>query len=337
MTYWPTEILVENLSENQRYVWHLLFGSEPKSRANIKDLVMAIFVRKNPHYLQEIRELWQLIFDDIGWYLSNTDNVDNFRFEIMIADLLAYYSFFQPTDYVRIPIFKDKWSMETYAIQPLILTPTWLLDPAIAYGLSNNSSRPILIFKGTTYPTDDGFLISLLADLNPYKSVGTLIMNMGSNVIQEWLEIQTQKSRIIGKSLGGILACLTTLNYYKYVQDVYAFSPPGFSKHDCQRLYQIIDYLPEINIFCQEHDIIPYFDSTITSGINYYQISGSDKGLLAHANIYSIRKETYITKYMIDKPNLRTRLTLLRGLAGTIIYPIICGLYGVHKLHNLIK
>ncbi len=76
----------------------------------------------------------------------------------------------------------------------------------MAFGLIPNerSSPPLLLFKGTTYPTDDGCMLGLLTDLNPFASVGKYAFKIGKNKISKWLENHTSQSRarIYGKSLG---------------------------------------------------------------------------------------------------------------------------------------
>ena len=207
---WQPGINVDNLTSTQQWIWKLIRGEQIKC-GDLKGqgLIKAIMLKQNLELLSQVRELWQIIFDDLGQTLIDNNGLDNFYFETIIGDLLCHLPLFQPVGEIRIPcLFNDHWSMFTYDIERLELTPNWIGSPITAYGLvcSHGNVDPILIFKPTTYPSDDGFGLSLLTDINPFESAGYYVHRIGFKVIQQWLF--GRHARVLGKSLGGIQACL---------------------------------------------------------------------------------------------------------------------------------
>ena len=116
----------------------------------------------------------------------------------------------------------------------------------------------------------------------------------------------------------------TALAWPLNVRQVSAYSPPGFSLADRKRLYQLFEtgILPPLNIYCQTHDPIPYFDYLAYKGVNYYHISGSATGFLAHVKMFSTQDGAAISKLNVKIESRRVKrfgLTVLKGLSGVLL------------------
>lgn len=184
---------------------------------------------------------------------------------IYLRNLLAYYPFFSPKkdEEIRLP-FGPLESTLSYRVEPIELTPPYLGSPLMAYGLIPKTAKasPLLLFKGTTYPADNGFYLSLLTDINPLGAVGSFaFQRFGKGKIESWLAKQAQehdKVEVLGASLGGSLSLQTAATYPKYIKSVHAFNSPGVSFEEVA-LWGKSEEKPEVNVYLQEGDPISSF------------------------------------------------------------------------------
>ena len=241
-------------------------------------------------------------------------------------------------------IIDGKWQRVQYDVQKINLTPAWMGSPLVAFGLkpSRNSSAPppLLIFKGTTYPTDRGFGLSLLTDLNPGDSVGGYAFRLGRKKIGSWLAQHTNentKAIVYGKSLGGALSWRTALHFSAHIQKVMAYGAPGFSSSEVKRLKRNMQQKshPEIHMFCQKGDHVPYFDKMPRQGVHYYLVLGEKErsGLLAHADMYSTHQHSAVIRLNIPKEAghvKRLSLTAMRFALSLSLFPLLVMVYSTH-------
>ena len=182
--------------------------------------------------------------------------------DIYLRNLLSYYPFFSPEkgDEIRLP-FGPLDSMLTYRVEPIELTPDFLGSPLMAYGLvpKIGGVSPILLFKGTTYPSDKGFYLSLLTDINPYGAVGSFAFQFSAKEkIKSWLVKQSQKgskAEVMGASLGGCLSLQTAATYPGYIKAVHAFNSPGVT-FDEVASWEKSKEKPQVNVYLQGGDLI---------------------------------------------------------------------------------
>lgn len=177
----------------------------------------------------EAKELLQKVLLDI--YASIQPSTDNHALEAMIGNVLALYTFLKPEkgEPLEVPLFVNgMWEKELYTIDTLQLTPNWMGSPVIAYGLNPaGKNPPLLLFKGTSYPTDQGFYLQILADLNPFRSIGAYLFSIGKKPIKQWLQNAGGKARLYGTSLGGALCEHTVIHYPDLIDKVFAFNCPA--------------------------------------------------------------------------------------------------------------
>jgi pimeloyl-ACP methyl ester carboxylesterase len=223
-------------------------------------------------------------------------------------------------------------------VDNLPFTPEWMGSPLVAFGLTSkvNIAPPLLLFKGTTYPTDDGFGLSLVTDINPFASVGKYGFKLGEKKISTWLKAHTThaKARVYGKSLGGALAWQTALGYPSHVEKCMTYGAPGFRSVDLKRCKQLEEQkaLPPIYMFYQENDPVAIVDEMANSGI-HYMVLGKHcrKGVAAHADIYSTHEISSIIRLKPHEQTsrwLRFTMTMSRLIASISLFPLLISICG---------
>lgn len=341
-------------SDRQALIFNILRGNRPPIRELLKDreLISAVLWKPNPELLGEARSLIQDLFVDMHAQLSTQQlsASDEFHLEMIMGDLLSLYPFVKPEpgETVQLPAkIEGKWELVSYTTDRIEMTPGWMGSPLVAYGLqpSHPSAPPVLLFKGTTYPTDEGAWLSILTDLNPFASVGSYAFGIGKEKIQHWLEQQTSTSKTVvyGKSLGGAQAWRSALNFPEYIGKVMAYGAPGFSPWEEQKLHRVKEANPELelNFFCQKNDPVPYSDFPAKKGVNYYEVLGGtiqDNLLAAHADMYSTQERSAILKMdpqVVNSPWKRAAVTIVR-LIGTMLFPLLLLVYAVKRVLDLI-
>lgn len=351
----PTFDLESNI---QKLFLDVMRGRPPSTRKLLKEhfLLKAVVWKRNPEVLKEGRVLLNKIFENMFEELQqkNLSQNESFHLEMIIGDLLSLYPFLGPEEkeILSVPLQLDgKWQLIPYQINPIHLTPPWMGSPLEAFGLApqNPKAPPLLLFKGTTYPTDKGFSLSLITDFNPAASVGSYAFRSGRKKIQKWLEAHTANKRAIlyGKSLGGAQAWRTALYFPEQIDKVLAYGAPGLSSRDVKkwnRIQKNATHLPEIQVFCQKGDPVPYFERH-AKGFKYYQVLGEKprKGVLAHAEMFSTHERSIILQMDASKIAQKWRrlgLTAFRALLSIFIFPLFilghAAQTSVKKFANLI-
>jgi hypothetical protein len=325
----------------------------------IKGLVSAIMWKKNLEPLKEMRALIGKCLEDMhqgiearGVPLTPSEQ---FHFEVIIGDFLSVYPFLRPEaeEKISVPFFLGgKSHLAAYKAEPLRLTPKWMGSPLMGFGLNpvegEKNAPPLLLFKGTTFATDQGHNLSLLTDINPGGSVGSLGFKHGKKVLQNWFDKQNRKALVIGKSLGGSQAWRAALHFPDQVGRVMSYAPPGFYPGNLKQLGPLKKEgrLPEINIFIQKTDIVSYVDLAAKEGVNYYLILGEKnrKGMRAHASIFSSNKHAVILKlphFSKMRGHKRRAMTVLRVAISILFFPFFAAFHasqtGIKKLIGRVK
>ncbi|QVL56920.1 MAG: hypothetical protein KFB93_05915 [Simkaniaceae bacterium] len=103
-----------------------------------------------------------------------------------------------------------------------------------AFGLvrSDGGGAPILLFRGTDFSfMTEGGRASIISDLDP-KGPGWTLFEKGQKPIHEWLKKENRAARVIGHSLGGVVAAYTLIHEAEWMsqesyESSYAFNFPG--------------------------------------------------------------------------------------------------------------
>lgn len=337
---WQPE--VQLMTDNQYLVYNILRGNAPSLNEITKtgELLLAILWEPNLELLNEARSLIKnLLFDMHRQFASEKiTSTDRFHLEMIMGDLLSLYPFLKPEDgeTIKLPVqIEGVYNLVEYTTNRIEMTPDLLSSPLVAYGLTPTDLRasPILLFKGTTYPSDEGAFLSVMTDLNPFAAVGKYAFEMGKEKIQNWLEIQasTSKTTVYGKSLGGALSWRSALHFPDKIGKVMAYGSPGFSFIERSLLYVVGEKHPEleINFFCQRNDLVPFSDCVAEKFVNYYQVLSANcqkNALAAHADMYSTHESSIILKMQpdyIEAIGKRVLVTSAR-LGASILFPVGC-------------
>jgi hypothetical protein len=303
-------------------------------------LINSILWDQNQKVIGEARECVIEALKDIFIQLEGktlTKN-ENFHLEMIIGDFLSVYPFLGPIngEVLEIPILKNNvWKLFKYEVTEIHLTPSWMGSPIVAFGLKSEDAEaePILLFKGTTYPSDKGAFLSLLTDFNPLGSVGSYAFYIGKEKIETWLKKNcvSKKALVFGKSLGGALAGKCVLNFSSKISKVMTYGAPGFTLGEKNKLECLAaaGALPVINYFAQVNDPVPYSDLHADKAVNYYEVvSGKSRKnpLTAHAHMYSAHEQSAVLKMKsetIQNVWKRSSVTAARATASILFFVLL--------------
>lgn len=333
-----------HLSSQIELVYDLLLAETPAVMKMLKDstLLSAIFWEKNPEVIKEMKAVFQQIFLEINHQTSQKTFSDTEvkTIEKIVGNLLSYYAYFDPQDgeTVKVPqVVNGEWKFIDYKIERLPLTPSYLGSPMVAFGLESPKESglpPILLFKGTTYPTDDGFALSLLSDINPFSSVGGWAFNSGKETLEKWLQKATAnslcKAHVYGQSLGGALSLFAMTHFPTYVADGIAFEPPALTNEEMKEWnkgYELCKGMGIFNptIYCQKGDIVSEVGRAWPKGSVVYKSLGPKEqlsGITSHAKCCPLNKENIILKIDPTIDRNRFKVKFLDFLHRTLSLPI---------------
>lgn len=344
---WEPEVAPK--TDRQYLIFNMLRGKFPSFDEIKQDqkLISSILLKPDPELLDEARQLVQELLADMYRQLSaQLAMSDEFHLEMVMGDLLALYPFLGPRDgeMIRLPAkVGGEWRLEDYITDRIELTHKMLGSPLVAYGLSpsNDHASPLLLFKGTTYPTDEGALLSFMTDINPFGSVGGGGFWFGQDRIKNWIDKQNSKIIVYGKSLGGALSWRAGINFPDKIEKVMAYGAPGFSPLELNQFYQVKEKYPELqfNFFCQRNDLVPFSDLPAKTGVNYFEVLSAEcqnNPLAAHADMYSTHECSMILKLQpeyIQSPAKRAAVTIGR-LTATALFPLGCAVVGVKSAYD---
>lgn len=344
----PNEEFIRSQPETAWTFLHFVLGNQlnPRKILANRSAIKAVLMKKNPALMREARGLFQglltLLADDLIKH-SPKKKEEIFHTQEIIGNLLSLYIYMDPQngEVVEVPKLIDgKWEKVAYHTQKIQLTPSWMGSPIVALGLTAKNAPPQLIFKGTTYPADDGFLLSLLTDLTPMESVGQTAFTQGGKVLSHWLRTHTDNghnpAEIYGQSLGGSLVQKAAIHFPKFIKTGFAYDPPGLSKNDLIDLraqQRTNATLPTMHIICQHRDPVHYLDLIPKQGWNYWRIYGrklKPGRIEAHASSFGLHKSAIIThlnpKALAHDPD-RPLLTAFKQFLSFPLYGILLSIW----------
>lgn len=237
-----------------------------------RESAIALFFEYNPELVAQHRSQFQELFKFLS---SHPDWLkrDAVVAQMLVGNLIAllpYFDFEEGSSLSLLKFVEGEWKLISYQVVHVPL----MGNKIIAYGLEpqgETAATPILIFRGTPYPTASGFFDAVLSDLNPAKSIGEDIFEHGKPQLDRWMSGKS-KVECYGVSLGGALAYHAGEAYGTQVE-VHAYGAPGlvpmkggmrqihgkvfFHQQD---LVKLIGFHPESNHFevyaiLTEHDV----------------------------------------------------------------------------------
>lgn len=316
--------------------------------SSIKDLsdwkvIQAIFLKRNPALLEDIKSQLKELLVDLYQKIKSVPATDpqTIVYESTIAYIMSIFTHFCPLDgeVIEIPqLIEGTWRLCNYKPEKIELTPAILGSQIYAYGLQGiyyddegveQTAPPNLLFKGTTFPTDDGAFLSFIVDVNPFLSVGELAFRMGKKNIETWLNKATidksgalKKARLNGMSLGGALVSMSLEAFQDKVEFAHAYNPPGIRPGLMNKTSHLEDaVIPKVRILWQSRDIVPSVGSQWNPKCEVVYILGekSYNPLLSHCKGF-VAEEGVV---MVKLDNAKVSASPWRRIMN-LIYTIIC-------------
>lgn len=182
------------------------------------------------------RKFSQDFFDALSKKISTSfsdPQLSDLKKDLVLYNALSYLAFADPQEGQAIVI-----KGVNYEIQKIPVTSGWLSSTYYAYclkALNNKDAQSILIFQGTTTPSDHGFLAGILADTRPVGAIGTQLYARGQEAIQKCIEDEYKRTnkRVMctGQSLGGAMS-LHDYIHQPDIVDYFIINPPGLTSRE---------------------------------------------------------------------------------------------------------
>jgi len=180
-------------------------------------------------------------------------------FEVL-AKVMAYRNL-KTGHTLQIPIMDREGCM---SMKPFVVDRVFELWNKIkAFGLTPLNAEevsPILLFRGTDFSfMTEGGRASIISDLDP-KGPGFTLYEKGQKQIREWLLKGGKKARVIGHSLGGVVAAYTLIHDADLIsqnswESSYAFNFPGVSKELIEK-WEDLSQKPHFKGFVCRGDLV---------------------------------------------------------------------------------
>ena len=230
----------------------------------------------------------------------------------ILAKVLAYRNLSE-NDEIWIPTRVDEDRIDYVLFKIDTIFDLW--KKHAAFGLipqDRGDIPPLLLFRGTDFSilSPQG-RASIISDLDPDGPGRRLFYNSRSD-IKQWLQQVShfgQKARVIGHSLGGVLASYTVLYEYECVSKnplypSYAFNSPGVSPDLVDEWNEIpVSERPAFSTFVTRGDIVSKFGKLF--GDCYELFTNTPLSpMIAHEQLIFSQPLCYSSKIDNEKENL---------------------------------
>jgi hypothetical protein len=261
----------ENNAITVRNLLRVLFMGSEESILSILsyDVVRAVMHKRNPVLLNLMKEEFKQGFEYIFTQISRKENpIHPEQARLYLSNCLNILPFsnIEEGDVFDIPAWIDgEWKQVAYRVKPIELTdPNANLTSAkrvFAHALNPidcPEAEAHLIFKGTTYFADDGFISQVESDFKPNQTPGQDLYETGHKRLEAWLDAQSKKIHVCGMSLGGSLALLFAMHRGDKIRRVDALNPGGLysllKKDNVFNCWDELEEKPEVMIQKQGND-----------------------------------------------------------------------------------
>lgn len=345
--------LLINPSVPQRIVSWLFRDSELSlSFFEWLKLFLATVLLRNKLFLDEF---YMVLAQKIESTLSDSSILSPEKKEIILYNALSYLVLSDPKEGSIL-----NFNGFRYTIKKIPLTSGWLSGPYVAYALTvaeNSNAKSILVFKGTTFPTDGGFLAGVMADTRPHGAVGAQLYARGQDRLQAWITQESQRTHqkvlCTGQSLGGAMSMHCYIHQPNEV-DFFAINPPSLTSRE-RRIYEQHNFVTpsnELKVVCHQNDPVFTLGSQfLPVGTRMFKHGDPHEGWFnAHAktatcteassepefHLYSNVTQRHIL-WKISKPFLFVMVLVFHAIALPVrlIIEISHQLFGSLKTNNL--
>ncbi|MAZ44352.1 MAG: hypothetical protein CMF48_04170 [Legionellales bacterium] len=225
-------------ARDTRHIFNVLLNGDSLPKEIMSSYFLSVLIHPSNKLIQAIQTEIQLRLDALSDAIRRMPTPlpeeNKTWVDAQLNNILSYAAFFEYASgsTMRIPVYNGTTYLDVeYEFERLNLTSTFVGSPYRAYGLrprheKDKEAPSQLLFMGTTFPGSSGFLWTLLADVFPLTSVGTILTFLGRNVLDRWINSQN-KVIAHGQSLGGSMCINVALKYPDKVQQAFALVPAG--------------------------------------------------------------------------------------------------------------
>lgn len=236
--HWDESFWPENIFDKQ-------FISQLSNNKASPAFYKALLKTADPFFLKAARLEVQEILYRLYQTLESTPPQNNYQHqkaELAIHNIVSIFTMFSPSPFETLTIPQlnqaKEWQPFEFSIEPIELSPPshiWPLylkdsDRLFSYGFTaktNTEVLRILAHCGTGWPTAQGMILQLIADLWPNKTPGEVLFEWNKKNINSWLDSDNSKVTTIGQSLGGSLSYLTAMHRPDRINKAICHVPPG--------------------------------------------------------------------------------------------------------------
>lgn len=273
----------------------------------------------------------------------DTKKIDK-KEELHIDNIVSLipYSYPKEGDRFLIPFKGARREFEpvSFSVEKVIsLSFDECLTPFKAYSLKSTSHDHLLVFLGTTFPSADGFLNSLMSDFTPFASVGRIAYKLAYRELEEYFKTRTNV-HVYGKSLGGSLALHTFRDFESSIEQIHAVAPPGL--HAWDRF--VPTSTKKVVIITHKGDLVSqmgYFPEHAHTSI--YQLSLKTEKLSAvmlHAVALTGSDQAEITLLdpkKVNQEKKRAFLSALHVAFSCLFFTFLFTTYGFYKIRHKVQ
>ena len=221
----------------------------------------------------------------------------------LLTKALAYRNL-QKGMKVALPILiEKKMTLVSYEVDEVL--DLWQGMPAFGLISEIKEASPILLFRGTDFSfTSKSSWASILSDFD-LSGAGLTTFRSSQQKIQNFLEkamLSGEKAKVMGFSLGGILAIYTAIFQNNQVDQCVAFNAPGISKAIFETWKELDKASPPIFLYATQGDLISRFGKMVSTAFEI-----SDKAPMgpieAHTKIMTGKSPILLFLIDIEKEN----------------------------------
>lgn len=311
-----------SFEEPKSLIIELIMGKLPSfSQLFNINILKSFFWSPDPAWLKEGRDDIQKIFNQI----IKNEPPHNENVEILTTRLMSIIPYLDPSpgEEITIPFFEKGSAVGVvYKAEEIKITNYPFTSPLIAYGLTpKNQSHPsFLLFKGTTFPGDSGFLLSLLADSTPFHSVGSWVIEHPTTALTQFMD-KSSEIVAVGQSLGGALAQHLARLYPEKVKRAVSINGPKLMSYDLEKE---VSHPPRIIRYDNQGDLVSKVGNKLLQNTSSYTLEEPKPGygpFLAHIRAYEVEG----VKVFEEKPadTVKGKAFIIMTLLHQIVAPLI--------------
>lgn len=272
--------------------------------------------------------------------LATIDKIKELHLDSIIS--LIPYCYPEVGDRFLIP-FRGKrasYDVVCFSVEKVIaLSFDECLTPFKAYSLTSSFQDHLLVFLGTTFPSADGFLNSLMSDFTPFASVGAMAYKLAFRELKDYFHTH-RGVHVYGKSLGGSLALHTFRDFESSIDQIHAVAPPGLHAWD--------RFMPtstkKVVIITHEGDFVSqmgYFPEHDRTRI--YQISLKTEkfgALMLHALALTGAEKAelkLLDPKKVNQEKKRVFLSALHVAFSCLFFTFLLTTYGLYKVRHRVQ